>query len=359
MISSNFQNGGSYLLSEENYDFYIAGKENIGRPDGQFITPSTSMDEMLEQHPNDPRAWEEQLGLKEGSLGDNNIYRVDINDPSAYNIREPEADMSGSNEFFTGTGKTIGGMDEAVIDPFPNPETNEEVGSISVLNPENTEELGSSKSEETKLTEDVTQNSNEGNQLTPEPVPSNTSAEPVNDLDDPNNNPAGNISAQQITPTEQPNDLDDFQNTQPDDKDASLTENVEETALKEADPVDLDLPSGADKAENNESDQSLTAPSQSEDKDQPNDLDDSKNLNTGYPSGSQNTDVQNLEPSEEAKNDLDTQQPENTGNPAATNETGQPNDLDTQSESQPEQGSAPDASKKTDLGNENDNTNEL
>ena len=129
MVSGDFKNGGSYLISQANYDRFIAGRESIGRPDGQFVTPKNQMDDLMNQYPSDPRAWEEQLGLNSGSLGEN-PYRVDINDPSQFNLREASAEMSGANPQFRGDGKTTGGMDEAVVDPVPNPETHPEVGSV-------------------------------------------------------------------------------------------------------------------------------------------------------------------------------------------------------------------------------------
>ncbi len=133
-VSSDFEEyGASYLISEENYERYIAGREEIGRPDGQFVIPSNQMDSLLEEYPDDPREWERQLGLDEGSLGDSNIRRVDVYSPEEYNLREPTEDMSGANDQFLGTGETPGGQNEAVIDQFENPEENSEVGSISTL----------------------------------------------------------------------------------------------------------------------------------------------------------------------------------------------------------------------------------
>ena len=129
MISNNFNNGASFLISQKGYDRWIANEDMIGRPDGQFCSPSNEMDNLLNDYPNNPREWENKLGLDEGSLGDN-PKRVDINNPYDYNLREPTADMSGSNDKFTGTGETIGGVSEGVIDRFPNPEKNKDIGEI-------------------------------------------------------------------------------------------------------------------------------------------------------------------------------------------------------------------------------------
>lgn len=121
--SSDFENyGASYLISERNAERFIYenGPKMIGRCDGQFVIPSNQMDELLEKHPNDPRMWEQQLGLRENSLGDYPL-RVDVYSPQDYNLREATSEMLGSNDKFVPDGKTSGGYDEAVIDPFPNP----------------------------------------------------------------------------------------------------------------------------------------------------------------------------------------------------------------------------------------------
>jgi hypothetical protein len=132
-MSNDFEKyGGSYLLSQENCNNFIKekGNEDIGRTDGQFIIPSNEMDELIESTDGDPRQLEEALGLKEGSLGENPV-RVDINEPQKFNLRESEYDLSGSNENYLGYGETPGGQQERVIDPFPNPEMNPDVGNIS------------------------------------------------------------------------------------------------------------------------------------------------------------------------------------------------------------------------------------
>lgn len=134
-ISSDYESGGSYLVSEAGYDRYIDGQENIGRDDGQFMIPKNQMDDMMQEYPDNPREWENQLGINEGSLGNDKIYRVDINSPEEYNLRQSQPWMSGANEekFLYG-GKVPGGQDEAVTDSFPNPETHSEIGKVSVIN---------------------------------------------------------------------------------------------------------------------------------------------------------------------------------------------------------------------------------
>ena len=129
------QQGASYLISKENYGRYVYGRDQIGRPDGQFCIPSNQMDELINDYPDNPKEWENQLGLERGSLGDDDIRRVDVYEPQSYNLRPPSEEMSGVNEHYLGTGKVPGGQDEAVIDQFPNPENNPEVGEITTLSP--------------------------------------------------------------------------------------------------------------------------------------------------------------------------------------------------------------------------------
>lgn len=127
--------GGSYLLSDENYEKYVNGLNNIGRDDGQFMIPSNQMDELISNHPNNPRVWENQLGLRDGSLGELDIHRVDVYNPREFSPRLPTSDLSGSNDKFIEGGKTPGGQDECVVNPFPNPQNNPEIGKMSTLSP--------------------------------------------------------------------------------------------------------------------------------------------------------------------------------------------------------------------------------
>ena len=134
-VSDNFRtHGGSYLLSNNAYEDYVQGKDMIGRPDGQFMIPSNQMDELVKNNPDNPREWEKQLGLEDGSLGNTKVRRVDVYNPQDYEPRLPTSDLSGSNDkFLEGQGKVPGGQDECVINQFPNPEKHPEVGKISTV----------------------------------------------------------------------------------------------------------------------------------------------------------------------------------------------------------------------------------
>ncbi len=140
-VSNDFrEHGGSYLISNNNYEDYIQGRDIIGRPDGQFMIPSNQMDDLINNYPNDPREWERQLGLDRNSLGDTDIHRVDVYNPDNYEPRLPSSELSGSNDKYIDGGKVPGGQDECVINPFPNPEHNPEIGKVSTLNtPEQTQ----------------------------------------------------------------------------------------------------------------------------------------------------------------------------------------------------------------------------
>ncbi|MCM1159578.1 MAG: hypothetical protein NC300_12950, partial [Bacteroidales bacterium] len=131
-VSGNFDSGASYLLSRDNYEYYICTKGTglVGRPDGQFVAPVSEMDDVLLQADNNPRIMEELLGLDSGSLGESPV-RVNILNPKDYDLRLPDASMSGANDnFVPGAGKTSGGVSEGVINQFPNPDYAPEIGSI-------------------------------------------------------------------------------------------------------------------------------------------------------------------------------------------------------------------------------------
>ncbi len=134
---SEFESGASCLMSRQSYAYYVEGKAQIGRWNDQmnrgelFVIPKSQMDYLLATYPNDPRKWEEALGLETYSLGSFPV-RVDINDPEKYGLRQPDTFEKG----YTGRGTpgipgSVPPLDEAVIGQVPNPEKFPEVGKIS------------------------------------------------------------------------------------------------------------------------------------------------------------------------------------------------------------------------------------
>lgn len=89
--SSRFDDGASYLMSDDSFKQYADGAKSLGRPDNDngnlFCAPSDEIDAAIANSNGDIHELEAQLGLDKGTLGDGPIHRVDINNPSEHNVR--------------------------------------------------------------------------------------------------------------------------------------------------------------------------------------------------------------------------------------------------------------------------------
>ncbi len=102
--NQRFDNGASYLVSDEAYNAYIEGRASLGRPDSEngnlFCSPKEEIDRAINNSKGDLSKLESELGLDKGTLGDGPIHRVDIVNPSDHNLREVTGRESGANCFF-------------------------------------------------------------------------------------------------------------------------------------------------------------------------------------------------------------------------------------------------------------------
>lgn len=143
-VSDNFSSGASYLISEANFDRFVAGGQKyLGRPDEKgdcylFVTPNNEITEMIDKYPDNPRKWEEELGLEEYSLS-NDVHKVDIDSPLDYKLTTPEQNIPGANSFYVDTTHsedlphTVGGISEGVLINADNPLLKTGVGKTSVI----------------------------------------------------------------------------------------------------------------------------------------------------------------------------------------------------------------------------------
>jgi hypothetical protein len=107
-----FTDGATRFMHENNLEKY-----GIAQRDGtSFVMPKNDADAMIEATGGDPRAMENELGLPDGYLDSNNIVRVDIADPEAYNLRIPSGNEAGANEQWIPGGLPPNGAAEAVVD---------------------------------------------------------------------------------------------------------------------------------------------------------------------------------------------------------------------------------------------------
>ncbi|MFN3522600.1 MAG: hypothetical protein ACK4YQ_10145 [Phenylobacterium sp.] len=117
-MADELAEGGSFLLTEEQYLLYVKDAPRVGRADGQFMTSRAEMDRLLDEVGPNPAALGEKLGIDSWS-GDTRLMRVDVADPLEHNVRLPTAEMSGSNANYRPGGVTSGGVPEVVTDPVP------------------------------------------------------------------------------------------------------------------------------------------------------------------------------------------------------------------------------------------------
>ena len=143
-LASSFLNGASYLISRSNFIRYVWMNNTIGRWNealsrGElFVVPSEDLDRLIETFPDQPRVWEDALGLPEGALGDHPL-RINIDHPEEYGLRLPDGMEMGANDEFIPGGKLpqledypeFEPLNEGVTDLVDNPAYNLDVGSVT------------------------------------------------------------------------------------------------------------------------------------------------------------------------------------------------------------------------------------
>ncbi len=116
---NSFNNKASYLMTKDQYNLFVKDKSIIGRPDGQFVSTTERIDDVLKKA--DKALYNaKELGIPPGEWsGQGGIVRVDVSDLNDYNPRIPYGSESGANELWNPGGYTSGGVKELVIDEIP------------------------------------------------------------------------------------------------------------------------------------------------------------------------------------------------------------------------------------------------
>ncbi len=115
-----FHGKSSYLITGDQFDAFVAGRNVIGRADGQFISTSQKVDEVLAKANGSVSKIETELGIPTGTWQNKGgIYRIDIHNPENLHLRIPKGSETGANEFWHPGGITSGGVIEAVVDEIP------------------------------------------------------------------------------------------------------------------------------------------------------------------------------------------------------------------------------------------------
>ncbi|MEM5435512.1 RHS repeat-associated core domain-containing protein [Paraburkholderia diazotrophica] len=114
---AQFRDGASYITPTKALDTY--GRDPIGRPDGQFVMPSSYLDDLMLSTRGDVAKLEDALGIPSGSWQGNPLSRIDIQDPSSVGLRMATGSESGANSLWLPGGYTSGGVPEAVVNQIP------------------------------------------------------------------------------------------------------------------------------------------------------------------------------------------------------------------------------------------------
>jgi DNA uptake protein ComE-like DNA-binding protein len=112
-----FEGGASYLTTKESLDWF--GRENLGRPDGLFVSRPEEIDAILARANGDISIIEQELGISPGDWAGKELVRVDIHAPKDANLRMPSGNEAGANKHWIPGGKLPTGADEAVVDQIP------------------------------------------------------------------------------------------------------------------------------------------------------------------------------------------------------------------------------------------------
>ena len=97
----SFKEGGSYIVTQDVYDQFVADKEMLGYGDNSmFILPKSIMDEVIDESKGDIAYVEEALGFPEGYFDDGAVYRIDINKPMEHELRMATGTEMGANIYW-------------------------------------------------------------------------------------------------------------------------------------------------------------------------------------------------------------------------------------------------------------------
>lgn len=117
-----FSGGGSFVMTRDQYELFVEGREKIGFPDNsQYMTSREYMDSIESKARGNLSVYEKELGFDPGYFDDGGgMVRIDVYSPRKYNARIPSGNEMGTNSHFTPGGYTAGGAPECVTNNIPN-----------------------------------------------------------------------------------------------------------------------------------------------------------------------------------------------------------------------------------------------
>ncbi len=116
-----FRGGLSIVMGVDSFEKYILHAEKIGRDDNTcFVMPKKICDAIEREANGDISIWEKKLSFDEGYFASQGgLVRVDIQNFSWLNLRLPDGNELGANDYWIPGGWTVGGTPEAVTDKIP------------------------------------------------------------------------------------------------------------------------------------------------------------------------------------------------------------------------------------------------
>jgi RHS repeat-associated protein len=116
-----FREGGSWVMTKQQYRMYVKGKKFIGDPSGQFITSKSAMEKIFKAAKGDISFIEKALGFEKGYFfKGGGLVRIDVKNPLLHNAKFASGLERGANKFFRWGGYTSGGLPECIIEPVKN-----------------------------------------------------------------------------------------------------------------------------------------------------------------------------------------------------------------------------------------------
>lgn len=116
-----FKNGLSIITSLKSFEKYMLHADEIGREDNTcFVMPKSFCDKIEKEVGGDISVWEKILSFDPGYFASQGgIVRIDILEFKDLNLRIPDGNEAGANEYWIPGGYTVGDTPEAVTNRIP------------------------------------------------------------------------------------------------------------------------------------------------------------------------------------------------------------------------------------------------
>lgn len=116
-----FRNGISIVTGLDSFEKYILHADKIGREDNTcFVMPKKFCDQLEKEAGGNVAIWEKKLSFDPGYfVNQGGLVRIDILDFKDLNLRIPDGNEAGANEYWLPGGYTVGDTPEAITNRIP------------------------------------------------------------------------------------------------------------------------------------------------------------------------------------------------------------------------------------------------